>query len=259
MAPVTIPNLQLPRTAALPGERPDRPTQTASSSMVSTYTWSRLRRVIGSAYYHNLGVGEADRHALGPVAAQRAPTRKYSSSGRRPRTPRILTCLIYSIALPVLFPPPSLASTTVVEVLDDDCSSTCIPFSVSAMAWPRRYAGLGPYSRGVIPSWQSTGCSRTLPRFVAGEQQTEKRISPNGEVAASVTEFAQKKKYPAGENLGSIYCAGIARDSGEEEGHPSRAHHTSSAVGQWAEARLASGVPGQRPRGATSVLAPPAF
>ena len=33
MAPVTIPNLQLPRTAALPGERPDRPTQTASPSV----------------------------------------------------------------------------------------------------------------------------------------------------------------------------------------------------------------------------------
>jgi hypothetical protein len=62
-------------------------------------------------------------------------------------------------------------------------SSTRISFSVSAMSWPRRYAGLGPYSRGVIPSWQSTGCPRTPPIFAAGgatdreEDKSQRRSS----------------------------------------------------------------------------------
>jgi hypothetical protein len=51
-----------------------------------------------------------------------------------------------------------------------------------------------------------TGWFRVGNRLVArgrrqdsrpAEQRTEKRISPNGEIAASVTEFAQKKKYSA--------------------------------------------------------------
>jgi hypothetical protein len=43
--------------------------------------------------------------------------------------------------------------------------------------------GLGPYSRGVIPSWRSTGCPRTPPRFAAGgatdreEDKSQRRSS----------------------------------------------------------------------------------
>jgi hypothetical protein len=47
---------------------------------------------------------------------------------------------------------PSTAAALGFSLLYSYHDGTRISFSISAMARPRRYAGLGPYSRGVIPS-----------------------------------------------------------------------------------------------------------
>jgi hypothetical protein len=128
----------------------------------------------------------------------------------------------HEFTLPVLFPPPSLASTTVVEVLDDDCSSTRISFSISALAWLRRYAGLGPYSHGVIPSWQSTSCPRTPPRFAAGgatDREEDKSQRRNSGVCYGVR--AEEEIFGP---TPSALVATIRRGSREGEGSAQSVH-----------------------------------
>jgi hypothetical protein len=80
--------------------------------------------------------------------------------------------------------------------------SPSLPFRRSSDSWrvcitegETAEGGLAFIARQMIPSWQSTGCPENATEIHGRwSKQPEKRIRSSDEVAASVTEFARKKK-----------------------------------------------------------------
>jgi hypothetical protein len=94
--------------------------------------------------------------------------------------------------------------------------------------------GLGPYSRGVIPSWRSTGCPRTPPRFAAGgatdrEEDKSQRRSSGVCYGVRAEEEISGQVVRTDSEIRAIQAAGIAavlrtKRAIEKEELPMRPH-----------------------------------